>query len=341
MRTDSVLFPVFLRQGKSRTRFKVGYINRRGETVIAANFDEGTRFYEGLAAVRVKSRWGVINANGDFAIQPILWSWCRFRDGLASMATRNRKWGVIDRAGQFIVQPKYDWIGPFQDGLAPIKVCEREKRRYGFVDKTGAEVILPKFHDARAFSEGLAAAKIANLWGYVGPSGVFKITPRFDGTGPGKRWPDTRAGRFVNGLAPVWSSQDDFRFIDTTGCYAFEVGFDDANSFSEGRAAVKRGNRYGFIDTEGRIRIEYRFTLARDFSEGMARVTEKESRVGFAPPSGFIDPEGQMIIQPTFFSAESFRDGLCLVTTQDSIGYINRSGEFVWQGPYVEYGVVC
>jgi len=28
------------------------------------------------------------------------------------------------------------------------------------------------------------------------------------------------------------------------------------------------------------------------------------------------------------------------VTTEDSIGYINGYGEFVWQGPFVEYGVV-
>lgn len=254
MTTDSVLFPLFVRQGKSRTRFKVGYMNRLGETVIAAIFDDGTRFSEGLAAVRVKSHWGVINASGNFIIQPKLWNWCRFRDGLASLAARNGKWGVIDRAGNVIVQPKYDSIGPFEDGLALIRIGDREKARYCFIDKTGAEVILPKFHDAQDFSEGLAAVKVANLWGYIAPSGAFKITPRFDGTGLGKRWPDVRAGRFVNRLAPVWCGQENYRFINTAGCHAFEGSFDDANSFSEERAVVKRDNRFGFIDTDGSIR---------------------------------------------------------------------------------------
>jgi hypothetical protein len=36
-----------------------------------------------------------------------------------------------------------------------------------------------------------------------------------------------------------------------------------------------------------------------------------------------------------FFSSQ-FHDGLCLVTTENEIGYINRQGEFVWRGPYVE-----
>jgi len=47
-----------------------------------------------------------------------------------------------------------------------------------------------------------------------------------------------------------------------------------------------------------------------------------------------------LVIEPTFNSAESFYDGLSLVTTEDSIGYINRLGEFVWQAQFVEYGVL-
>lgn len=48
-----------------------------------------------------------------------------------------------------------------------------------------------------------------------------------------------------------------------------------------------------------------------------------------------------MVIEPRFYSAESFYNGLSLVTTQDSIGYIDKHGEFVWQGPFVEYAFCC
>lgn len=54
-------------------------------------------------------------------------------------------------------------------------------------------------------------------------------------------------------------------------------------------------------------------------------------KLDFLPPAGFADLQGQMAISPVFYSADSFNDGLCLVTTEDSIGYINRLGEFVWQ----------
>ena len=86
--------------------------------------------------------------------------------------------------------------------------------------------------------------------------------------------------------------------------------------------------------------IGCKFTYARSFSEGLAQVTEVENKLGVIAPTGFIDTEGIMILKPQFYSVNDFRQGLCLVETENSIGYINRLGEFVWQGPYVEYGLV-
>src|SRR3954468_18090791 len=135
--TSVLLFPVHVRQGRSRTRFKVGYIDLRGHTVIDPVFDDGTRFYEGLAAVRVKSRWGMISTSGNFVIQPGLPSWCRFRQGLASLGTKTGKWGVIDLKGKFVIQPQFDYVGPFNEGLAVFRIGELTKARYGYMDKNG------------------------------------------------------------------------------------------------------------------------------------------------------------------------------------------------------------
>ncbi len=338
--TDAPLFPIFVRKGRGRTRYNVGYINSQGTVVIEPIFSEGTRFYEGLAAVSLKGRWGVIDASGTFVVQPKLWAWCRFNDGLAGLANRSGKWGIIDREGNSITQPKYAYIGPFRDGRALFRMGEQSSARFGYVDKKGIEVIPAVLHGACDFSEGLAAAKVGNLWGYIDLSGVFKITPRFEGTRQGaKRVVDTRPGHFANGLAPVWLGTA-YGFIDSAGQVAIDGAFEEANSFREERAMIKRHGRFGFIDTKGNEVIEPRFTLARDFSEGLARVTEEESQIGFSPPSGFIDRNGAMALKPVFYHANSFQDGLCLVETEDSIGYINKVGEFVWQAPYVEYGVV-
>jgi hypothetical protein len=339
MTTYSVAYPIFVRQGKRKTHSKVGYIDDKARIVIDPVFENGARFHEGLAAVAVRGRWGIIDTAGNFVIQPKMENWCRFQDGLAALPTRG-KWGVIDQAGRFAIQPKYDYIGPFKEGYAVFRVGESEKARYGFLDKNGNERVPPQFRGARNFSEGLASVKLGNLWGYIVPSGVFKITPRFEGVRQGRLRPEeTRPGYFVGGLAPVWSG-DGYVFVDTTGQVVIKGDFDEASAFSEGRALIKRQGLHGFVEAGGKIVIETKLTYARDFSEGLAAVREKEWGPGSVPPSGFISLDGQMVIEPAFFGAENFYDGLCLVTTEDSIGYINKAGEFVWQGPYVEYGVL-
>jgi WG containing repeat len=335
------LFPIFVPVGKSKTRYRVGYIDPVGKLVINPVFNQGTMFAEGTASVQVKGgRWGVIDTNGNFVIEPKLWNWCRFQDGLAPLATKQGKWGIIEKTGNFVLQSNYDSIGPFDSGRALVRIGEGREARFGYIDRAGAEVIPLAFHKARGFSEGLAAVKVVNLWGYILPSGAFQITPRFDGTGKAKRYPDMRAGAFADDLAPVWAAQDYYKFIDRNGSFVIESGFDEANCFSEGLALVKQGNQFGYIDKDGRTVIECIFPLARNFSEGFARVEVAESRRGFSPRTGFIDRDGNLVIPPQFASANSFVNGLSLVSTDDSIGYINKSGEFVWKGPFVDYGVV-
>ena len=56
----------------ARSSFPTQTHAARGNLQACPIFDDGTRFYEGLAAVKVKSRRGVINAGGDFVIEPTL-----------------------------------------------------------------------------------------------------------------------------------------------------------------------------------------------------------------------------------------------------------------------------
>ena len=338
-KADSKRFPIFVRQGKSKARFKVGYIDGEGHTVIDAIFDEGTRFYEGLASVRVKRLWGVINANGEFVIQPTTQSWCHFQSGVASISVKGR-WGIIDASGQFVVEPKYSFLRSFKEGFAVFRTGERESKRYGYVDSSGVEVIAAIFRNAQSFSEGLAAVRLGDLWGYIEPSGVFKITPRFEANRPGRhRVEETRPGHFVGGLAPVWSPGG-YGFIDRKGEFAIPGRFDDADSFCDGLACFQFNGRFGFVDSTGGTAVRPRFTYARSFSEGLAAVREAEYRIGFVPPCGFIDREGTIVIEPRFHGTQDFEHGLSLVSTEDSIGYINGVGEYVWEGAFVDYGVL-
>ncbi|MGO8795040.1 MAG: WG repeat-containing protein [Candidatus Sulfotelmatobacter sp.] len=183
---------------------------------------------------------------------------------------------------------------------------------------------------------------------------MFKITPRFEATRLGTKRPeDTEIGSFSQGLAFAWGGNG-YGFIDKTGNFVTKNDFEEADGFREGRARIRlrQQKRFGYIDLSGALVIEPRFPSASVyFSEGLASVKEKEDRPDFSKgptsvkldqmaPRGFIDLDGNMVIEPKFFCAHSFQAGLCLVETKKTIGYINEKGEYVWEGPYVEYGIV-
>ena len=63
----------------------VGYINAKGETVIAPTYWNGNDFSEGLAAVRKNGYYGFIDQKGDFVIKPEYELATGFLNGLAAV----------------------------------------------------------------------------------------------------------------------------------------------------------------------------------------------------------------------------------------------------------------
>jgi WG containing repeat len=326
------IYPIFVPQGRSKLRFKVGYIDRGGNLLIAPVFDDGTGFHGGLAAVQLKNKWGFIDASGSLKIEPRFASPGYFESGVATVAT-NRGYGVIDLAGNFVLPPNLHGLGSFSEGMACF--LQRESTngmRYGFINQHGQILVPAIFPHALGFSEGLAAVELDGLWGFIRPTGIFEIEPSYEGLRNAKgKLVLAGASSFREGLARVWTGNKN-AYIDKTGHLRFMVDFDMAMPFSNGRAMVRRGENYGFIDTFGNLAINPSFSLCHDFCDGMSSVELAKKKLW-----GIIDRDGNWIIEPKFLYALAIKDGLCLVETQKTIGYINGAGEFVWQGPFVEY----
>ncbi len=100
-------------------------------------------------------------------------------------------------------------------------------------------------------------------------------------------------------------------------------GLDQVAPFSEGLAAVRKGNQWGFIDKEGNLAIDFRNDLvwnhqksnARgisgiqypEFNEGLCMIS-KATDEGI-PLYGFINTQGETIIAPEFVNITQFEDG--------------------------------
>jgi hypothetical protein len=320
-----------------------GFIDGTGSVVVPLCFEVVGDFSEGLARFERDGRWGYIDRSGNIIIEPVF-PWAEeFHEGLAHVQVTGTtlgydgRWGYIDKSGKVIIPPTSRRMlsdddgeeSAFHESLAMAESDdERVPPRRGFIDRTGKLVIPARFTYLQPFSEGLAAATESedgeSGWGFIDKDGNWAIPPRFDG-----------ASSFLFGLAPVNRKQN-CGYIDKTGAQILKLDAPPPpencasawGDFTDGLSRWRFGSRYGFIDRAGKTVIPPQFDLTFGFSEGLAAV-----QIG--KQWGFIDVSGKMVIPPQdFTNVRPFHNGLSRVVVEKrGVGYINRTGKFVW-GPH-------
>jgi serine/threonine protein kinase len=117
-----------------------------------------------------------INTDGDFIFEEA-YSWASsFSNGMAIVKVKD-KFGIIDKSGSYIVSPMYDSIAA--DG--ELFLIERDDQ-FGWIDNKGKEIIPTTYSDAGLFgiSELAPVKNSQNQWGYINKQGVLKINHKFD-----------------------------------------------------------------------------------------------------------------------------------------------------------------
>lgn len=348
------LAKICVRQGKDDL---VGLINKKGDIVLAFKYKKIGTFSDGLVVIiDTDGNSGYADKNGNIVV-PCIWDGLgAFSEGLG-MAKKDGKRAYINRQGE-IVTPSFDAkrVAPFNNGLAAI---EEDNWQTYFIDQQG-EVVIPQ-QDGRCYgySEGLyivcsskgryrlidkSGTAIAQDYNIMGDDGLFFN----DGlllVGKYKETPDNR-------------SIMKYGFMNNKGNLVISLQYEDAKSFSEGYAPVKKGEKWGFVNKEGELVIPCQFDRADSFSEGLAAVCINNKW-------GFINKEGEIVIPCIFNSAQSFSngytvvtndkkqpalmnkqtqvliqfgempyisgysDGLCHISTNERVGYIDKEGHAI------------
>jgi hypothetical protein len=219
---------------------------------------------------------------------------------------------IADR-DRFVIPPELGGTSRIGEGLLNINL----NGKVGYMDMQGTIVISPQFDEALPFSEGLAAVRSGEKWGFINRSGAFVISPQFNLVLEG----------FADGLARVYFSDYQVRFIDKSGNVVIQPQSNEVTPFSEGLAGIKINDQWGYMDKTGAIVIQPQFQAAKTFSQGLAPI-----RLQYY--WGYIDRTGRIVIEPQFHDAEPFSDGLAAIATQvadapDRWGYINQTGNVV------------
>ena len=259
---------------------------------------QGRRFSEGLAAVFIEDRrrfaclrsidqeirleprerayvypefcgrWGYIDADGAFAIQPAFIEAYEFSEGLAVVRVqdlavsdqRGWRYGYVDRSGALAIPARFDKAFEFSEGLARVGVQDS----YGFITRDGKWLAEASFEEAGDFHEGMAAVKVAGRWGCIDRQGRMAIPAEF-----------ARISRFSEGLAVASRSGKLGGYIDTSGRLIIEERFGVAWPFADGRARVQIGASgwdWAYIDRAGKPVITRHVKQGWSFSEGLALI---------------------------------------------------------------------
>ena len=144
------------------------------------------------------------------------------------------------------------------------------------------------------------------------------------------------AGPFHDGLAQVGDLDPDgtpavpgivkrrVGLINTAGDLVTPLCFDYARDFSEGRAAVMVGKKWGFIDRNGVVVIKPQYAAAWAFTEGIARV--KKGRL-----YRMIDPAGEVLFEKAATAIGQCRSGLIPSLAKSMWSYLDRTGATAFQ----------
>ena len=310
--------------------------------------------------------WGYINTRGQWVIAPDYLAGTQFSKGLAAVLTRGKDshWQIINKTGavQADCGPDIQFVAgaSFCEGLMQIQTAPGWGAGHGFADTRGQVVAPPVYQEVRDFQEGLAAVKKDGLWGYIDTRGNEVIPCQFS---VGHSFSCGRA--YVCYEVPPGIFKDGDAFIDKTGKIIFEdigvgserLGFEQFSSdFQNGVALClclndrTIGRGVGLVNDAGAIvwyDREEKFSLPSTYrleGENLFPVTVRESN-----QEGFIDTAGNLVCtvpegyHTAWEESSGFKGGLCLVKEKNSglLGYLNKSGQVVIAAKYQDATPFC
>lgn len=158
------------------------YIDKNNQRVFNRDFNYASDFNNGVAIVGIGDcessdcKYGLIDKRGEFILPAEFEELNDPTDGLY-LAAKDSKYGFVNSKGEAVVSFKYTDALPFAQGLAAVAI----DGNWFFVDVTGAQKFINRFMDCSSFSDSLCAVtQDKESWGYIDMTGNFVIQPSFE-----------------------------------------------------------------------------------------------------------------------------------------------------------------
>lgn len=268
----------------------------------------------------------------------------------------NGKWGLIDREGTFAVEPRYGAIHRFRSGRSAFSYSSGlEGSLWGCMGPDGKEISSPQFELVDSFYEGLARVKYRGKFGFLQKDGTFAIEPRFDSASPGGFKDGTaavhsgdvrhfidRSGSLIgttfdylrdvsSGTAAQAQVGSKWGFVNRRGEFLIGPKFERPLDVPGGGWSARNGDTRTFVDYDGNAVISVTHAGIVSFYEGMICTASGEK----GRCRSFVDTEGKTIFQwdEQKEKAETFHNGVCLVASANTAYFIDKTGRRLTNEP--------
>jgi hypothetical protein len=316
---------------------RYGYISSSNDTVIAPVFSKAWNFQEGVARVKKGRKVGLIDRQGKWVMRPSYEHIGEFSTSGIAVTRHHGRYGLVNIRGKKVLPCRYTGVRPFSEGLA----CVSLNGRWGYVNEKGEAVIRPAYTKAGDFSEGLARVRVKGKWGYINSLGELVISPRYDQC---LDFREGRAGVYENGegfyidetgerviagqrfrkvegfsgnRALVKDREGRSGFISLDGTLRIK-GYEEARTFEEDIACVKRNGKWGMVDETGQEVLAAKFDAIESFKEGFAKV-----RVSIL--QGIASQSGTVILPVEYETIKRVHQGIYRVERGDWLGYYHST----------------
>ena len=227
-----------------------------------------------LARVKLHEKWGLIDKQGNFVVEPVFHGLHSYSEGRAAFCD----WiGGAISSHQFYKENHIVWYERQYlldtDAFGPGLIAD--PCSWGFLDVSGKAISPLRFEFVRAFHGGLAGVRLNGKWGLINRNGDLTIEPRFDGVRD-----------FQEGLCKAPLMENTASLIRMEGS-SFNLTFIIWANFQRAWLVPQRFLEGTAISTVGGFfAIEPKFARADNFHCGRARANDLAGNVGYINKKG-------------------------------------------------------
>lgn len=273
---------------------------------LATDYDEVGVFGGGMCPVRVKERWGFVNAQGYQSVAARYVKVGPFSsDGVAPVVDAEGNAYYIDYEGYkkrvILNVPNIQELGLMENEVTRLY----DGASWGLYSMDGTPIAVD-FEAASNIANGVAALKGSDGWRLVGYQGEDLTGERYADVRMDEKETVHRNDRLFVSDGQGW------KMIDKTGKVYSKELYEDAKVFADATlAAVKIGGKWGYVNRDGDMKIDPQFEDARSFSNGLAAVK-------IDGKWGYIDLTGELVLAASFLDAKDMSSsGTAYVQTGD------------------------